>query len=115
MLIQIIISIFIFFVLWRLIGRFKKADLKISEFMGWLLFWLVAGVAVWVPNFLTSLANLVGIGRGADLVLYLGMILVFYFIFRIYTRLEKMERNITKIVRQDALKAAASHETEKNN
>lgn len=114
MLIQIIISFFIVFVLLRLVVRFKKSDLKISEFVSWLLFWLMAGVAVWLPNFLTSLANLVGIGRGADLVLYVGIVLVFYFIFRIYTRLEKMERNITKIVRQDALKTAAEKETEKN-
>lgn len=66
-------------------------------------------MAMWVPNSLTKLANFFGIGRGADLVLYVGLVAVFYFIFRIYVRLEKMERNITKIVRDDTLEFRECH------
>ena len=36
----------------------------------WLVFWLAVGVAFVMPESLTRLANLLGIGRGADLVLY---------------------------------------------
>lgn len=104
MLIQILLSIFILFAIIRLITRFKKINSKISEFLMWLCFWVIAVVAVWVPNFLTHVANLVGIGRGADLVLYVSVVLVFYLFFKIYIRLEKIERNITKVVRKEALK-----------
>jgi len=103
MLIQIIISLFILFAVLRLVLRFRKTELKISEFVTWLVFWLAAAAAVWLPDFLTYVANLVGIGRGADLVLYMGVVVVFYLIFKIYIRLEKMERNITKVVRDDAM------------
>jgi len=103
MLIQIVVSLFALFAIFNLIGRKKKQALKWSEFWGWILFWAATIIAVWVPNSLTKLANFFGIGRGADLVLYVGLVAVFYFIFRIYVRIEKMERNITKIVRDDAL------------
>lgn len=83
--------------------------MKLAEFSGWFLFWLMVIVAVWVPNFLTKLANILGIGRGTDLVLYVSVVVVFYFIFRIYVRIERMESNITKIVRDDALSPNECH------
>jgi len=94
MFIQILLTIFIAFAIIRLISRFN---------FWWLIFWIIAVVAVWVPDFLTKIANILGIGRGADLVLYVSVVAVFYLIFKIYVRLEKIERNITKIVRKDSL------------
>ncbi|MFH1376848.1 MAG: DUF2304 family protein [Candidatus Woesearchaeota archaeon] len=104
MLIQILLSIFILFAIIRLIVKFKKTDGKISESLLWFAFWVITVVAIWVPDFLTQVANFVGIGRGADLVLYVSVVVVFYLIFKIYVRLEKIERNITKVVRKDSLK-----------
>ncbi len=77
--------------------------MKISEFLLWLIFWLTAEVAVWIPDLTTKVANILGIGRGADLVFYLSITLLFYLIFRIYVKIEKIERDITKVVREDAL------------
>lgn len=103
-LIQILAILFVLFTLWRVAFKFKKREIKLSEFLTWLIFWLAVGVAFVTPESLTKLANILGIGRGADLVLYVAVVVVFYLIFRIFVRLEKMERNITKVVRQDALK-----------
>lgn len=103
MLIQVFISLFVIFAIWRLIVKFKKVELKNSEFWLWLLFWILAGVVAWLPGITTEAANLLGIGRGADLVFYVSLIVLFYLIFRIYLKLEKMERNITKLVRRDAI------------
>ena len=110
MLIQILIAIFIVFALGMLIKRFRNVEIKLSEFVFWGLFWVLAGVAVWVPNFLTEIALRLGIGRGADLVLYVSVVVVFYLIFRIYVKLEKMERNITKVVRDKAIGGAEKKE-----
>lgn len=112
MLIQIIITIFALFAILNLFGKKKKRPMKWTEFSGWFLFWLAAIVAVWVPNSLTKLANFFGIGRGADLVLYVGLVAVFYFIFRVYVRMERMESNITKIVRDSALESRECHPEE---
>ncbi|PIW95802.1 hypothetical protein COZ84_01545 [Candidatus Kuenenbacteria bacterium CG_4_8_14_3_um_filter_39_15] len=64
---------------------------------------MAVGVAFITPESLTKIANILGIGRGADLVLYLAVVVVFYLMFRIFIRLEKMERDITKVVRKNAL------------
>lgn len=103
MLIQILISLFALFALIKIISKFKKQELQNFELMLWLLFWLAVGAIVWIPNFLTKMANALGIGRGADLIFYASLIIIFYLIFRIYLKLEKIEKNITKIIRRNAL------------
>ncbi|NCP17162.1 DUF2304 domain-containing protein [Candidatus Kuenenbacteria bacterium CG_4_9_14_3_um_filter_39_14] len=102
-LIQILAIFFVLFAVSRVALKFQRRELKIAEFLMWLVFWLAVGVAFITPESLTKIANILGIGRGADLVLYLAVVVVFYLMFRIFIRLEKMERDITKVVRKNAL------------
>lgn len=112
MLIQILAIIFVIFALWRVIAKYRRHELKPSEFSMWLIFWLAVGVAFFIPESLTKIANLLGIGRGADLVLYVAVVVVFYLMFRIFVRLEKMEKNITKVVRKYTIDDARNNKTQ---
>ncbi|HPA25821.1 MAG TPA: DUF2304 domain-containing protein [bacterium] len=103
MLIQILITLFSLFALSKVLKKFKKQTLKKSEFGLWFVFWILTAVLVWLPGSLTKIANFLGIGRGADLIFYASLILIFYLIFRIYLKLEKIEKHITKIVRKNTL------------
>lgn len=103
MLIQIFISLFCLFAFIKTIGKFKRQNLPKTDLFLWLFLWLAAGITVWLPGDLTKFANFLGIGRGADLILYISILLVFYLFFRLYIRLEKIEKNITKIVQKNAL------------
>lgn len=68
------------------------------------IIWLLAGVAILQPNLTAEIANLIGIGRGADLILYLLVLsnLVSWFYF--YRRLQQQESNISELVRQVAIR-----------
>ena len=48
-------------------------------------------------------ANLGFSGSGIDILLYIGIVVLIYFIFKLRIRLEKIEREITKIVREISL------------
>ena len=102
--IQILFLLVICIVIGKLIVRFKKNDIKVLEFVLWLLFWLIAFIIILLPQTTSFLARVLGIGRGADLVIYISLIILFYIAFRISVRLEKIERNIAKIIRKIALK-----------
>ncbi len=102
-LIQILLVLFFIFALVKVFIRYKKGELKIGIFLGWVLFWAMAGVVAVVPNSTAYFAELVGVGRGADLVVYLSLVLIFFMLFRLYIKIENQEKNITKIVRQDTL------------
>lgn len=103
MLIQIILSILIFLIIFRLVLKFKKTELEITKFLIWVIFWSLTIVALWIPGLLTQIANFFGIGRGADLIFYISLLIIFYLIFKIYIKFEKIEKDITKIVRKNTL------------
>ncbi len=104
MWIQILLSLFILFALIKVVGRYRAKEVSFLSLVFWALFWAVVAVVVWQPNLSTELANRVGVGRGSDLVMYVSVAVIFYLIFRVTVRLEKMERNITKIIRDIALR-----------
>ncbi len=98
-LIQYILLLMILIFGWRLWNKYKARELGVVEFVSWLAFWLLAAVIVAAPDLSSYLAAVAGVGRGSDLVLYIGLVLAFWLIFRVYVRLEKFERDLTAVVR----------------
>lgn len=70
------------------------------------LFVIGAGIALFFPDLLTSLARLVGIGRGADLLLYLLVVAFLAFAATSYRRSRQLETQITELSRRIALLGA---------
>jgi hypothetical protein len=108
MLIQIILLIFIGFVFLRIFSRIKRKEITLKEGIFWSFFWVLVGLAVLFPKTTDLFAKTLGVGRGADLLVYLAVIFLFYLVFRIFVHLEKIERNITKIIRKIALEEKKS-------
>lgn len=103
MIIQIVLILFFVFALFKTVLRFKVREISLSQFIFWIIFWICAGIVVYRPNLTATLAKFLGVGRGVDAILYLAIAGLFFIIFRIWVRLDKMEKNITRLVRQDAL------------
>lgn len=116
-LIQLVLLILVAVSIGRLWQKYLGRDISVVEFIGWLLFWLLTAVVVVFPDLASYVASILGVGRGSDLVLYIGLVLAFYLIFRIYIRLEKYDRDLTVVVRNLARAKAAdkSGETEQKN
>jgi len=104
MLIQYILIIAIVLIELQTIRKFRSRSISLREFLFWSMLWLGVSVAVLLPQITIFLANYLGVGRGADLVVYASLIFVFYMIFRIFVRQEKIEKNISKIIEEIAKK-----------
>lgn len=104
LLIQIILILFFLLAVINTVLRFRRGQLRIGGLITWCLFWLLASVVVILPNSTNYLAGLVGIGRGADLVVYASLALLFFLNFNFLIKLEKANREITKLTRAIALK-----------
>jgi hypothetical protein len=93
-----------------------KLLLTLGLLVGWLYAFNQAGVSrvlrlilyvtvtmgiyfVWFPEHTTELANLIGIGRGTDLVLYLWIILSFIIILNLHLKMKQMLFYLTEVVR----------------
>jgi hypothetical protein len=59
------------------------------------------------------MAHFLGISRGADMIFYLGILFLFFLILKLYSRLRRLERQITGLVRSKSLEEA--EELEKKN
>lgn len=105
MLQQIIALIIIAFFLSRLYWQKQKNYIGFNEFLFWLIFWLLAAAVIISLKFIDRLvANLGFTGSGIEVLLYLSAAVLFYLIFRLRLRLEKIEKDLTKIVKHIALK-----------
>jgi len=102
--VQIILLLFFLFAVIKVVNRFRKKQLSLSRLILWIIFWLCAGVVVVQPNSTAYFADLLGVGRGADLVVYLSLAILFFINFQLYTKLEKAEREISKLTGELAIK-----------
>ena len=83
--------------------RLKNNKMSVGMAFLWIIIWLVV---IWVsifPNSTNTFATLTGIGRGLDLVLIIGLIGGYYLIFKMYSMIENMDKEITLLVREIAL------------
>ena len=74
--------------------------------LGILGFALAAVIAVIFPEITTRIARFVGVGRGADLLLYLLVVLVLYNMLVQAKQRNAAERRLTKVAREVAINQA---------
>lgn len=89
--------------LWT-VSRFRKRQVPAWVAGLWMLLWLAVGVVALIPELTNRLADLLGIGRGADVVVYTAIVVIIAILFRISVRLEQLDRAITKVTRELALR-----------
>ncbi len=95
--------------------RFREGKTSSGMLIFWIVLWLLIIGASLFPDTTSIFANLFGIGRGLDLILILGLIGSFYLIFKLYTMIEKLEMEITELVRQIALNQETNEPSEEDN
>ncbi|HTL10422.1 MAG TPA: DUF2304 domain-containing protein [Chitinophagaceae bacterium] len=87
-----------FFLYWKLFqNRFLNRLMLLAVFVVIVLF-------VLKPSISTRIANLLGVGRGTDLVLYLGIVIMAFVLLLMYSKIKKLEEMVTGLLRQQSLK-----------
>ena len=72
----------------------------------WAVLWIAAAIAIAKPELTATIAKAMGIGRGTDLVLYFAILFMIFGFFAVYVRLRRVESDLTKIVRELAIRSA---------
>lgn len=102
-IIQLAGIIFAFFALSRVFLRYKDKSISVFELVFWSFVWIGVIAIAFFPGIFTALSAVLGIGRGVDIFLYLGMIVLFYLLFRLYVKIDAQQKEITKLVRELAI------------
>lgn len=104
MFIKIIVSSFVLFALTRVWLRYRDGAIGVLGMLFWSFVWLAIGAFVWWPKVTDVFAQRIGIGRGADALVYLSVVGLFYGVFRLYVKMEFIEHELTSLTRMLALR-----------
>lgn len=102
--IQIIALVIMVFGVLRTLMSYRERRISAQWLVFWLLIWVGVGIVAFLPGLAAIVSESLGIGRAIDLVVYASILLLFYLIFRIYLHLESLEHNVTKLVREIAIR-----------
>jgi len=58
------------------------------------------------PDFTTKISSFLGVGRGADLLFYMAIVVFGYLIMLLYSKIKKLENQLAELVRSQALAGA---------
>ena len=89
-----------------IVGLRKKSSREASPALRlfWILFWVGSAIIVLRPEITSRIAQLVGVGRGADLVIYSAILFLTAIVFTLLFWVDSIEESVTKIFRHMALK-----------
>ena len=75
-----------------------------ATFVLWVFVCLLVNFFAFAPKISDPLAGFFGFGRGLDLLIVFGYALLVYAIFRLYVKIDELNRNMTELVRAMAIK-----------
>jgi small membrane protein len=102
-ILQVMVSVFVAFAISRSFLRWKARNSTVSELLLWSTVWIIVLVVVWVPKLTEIPAQIFGIGRGIDAAVYVAIMVLLYSVYRIYSKIERIEQEITTLTRHAAL------------
>jgi len=102
--IQIVLICFAFFAMSRVVLRYRRGGMRMLHLALWLLFWVCVVVVSVHPDTTSLFARWLGVGRGVDIAMYLSILMIFYLLFRSFAKIEDLDRQLTRVVRADALR-----------
>ena len=98
MLQQILALIVILFFLARLFKQKNKKQINGSEFLLWLIFWILAlGAIIFLKQIDSFVAWLGFSGTAINILVYITVLALIYQVFRMRLAIAKMEKNISEL------------------
>ncbi len=89
---------------------FRRLRTRLFDRLVFVLIGLIAVVLVTRPDWATAAAHFLGVGRGADLVTYLGLAGLGFLWLQLYTRQRELEEELSELNRQIAILKAKKPE-----
>ncbi|WP_406533994.1 DUF2304 domain-containing protein [Methanobrevibacter sp.] len=89
-------------IVWFLLRHLREKN-SLSTVILWTIFWIIVSLFAIFPQFSNIFANLFGITRGLDFIIIIVFAVLVYTIFKLYSRIDKLQDDVNKIVKEFAL------------
>ena len=102
--IQILGSLFGFFMMYYTFLQHKRKEFTIKEYSFWFIFWGAFVVITLFPQILDPILTTLNIVRALDFFIIAGFLFLVFIIFYTYTIVRKSQKKLEEVVRSIALK-----------
>ncbi len=102
-IIQVLVMIFAVYLIIKVIFNFKREKISLGEFIFWEILWILLIVLAAFPGNFNVLAEKIGVSSIFNLIIYISIILLFFLVYKLYTKSEEQREEITKLVREITL------------
>lgn len=106
MIFQILLIAFAVFALAITFRQYRARKVSLYWFIVWAILWLVVIAVALIPQATDPIAQRLGVERGADLLVYIAIVVLAYGLYKVLVRLEKVQKEISDVVRQVAINQA---------
>lgn len=106
--IRVIFTLFAIFAWSRAYLRWREHTFSYKELFFWTIVWVAVIVLIFTPGKTDFIARQLGVGRGSDAFFAIGIVILFYMVYRLYAIVDRLEKDFTKIVRILALRDAST-------
>ncbi|MCC7553131.1 MAG: DUF2304 family protein [Methanobacteriaceae archaeon] len=94
--------------------KFREKKISLTSFILWIFLWVMIVIIAIDPKFSEIFARIFGISRGLDAIFIMAIISLLYMCFKLFLKIEKLEQNINKLVRELAIKNEINLENEED-
>ncbi len=101
---QFILSTIILFIVYKTLVSYRRKRLSTSFTAVWMILWIVLLFFIFEQSLSIRIAHSIGIARGVDLIIYLSIIFIYYLVYKLFVKINDIDKKITEIVRREALK-----------
>jgi len=111
---QWLVPIIGIFYITRTFIQFKRSKRSLNSTIVWVVFWLTIMLLAVIPNEISfKIAHMLGFKSNINAVIFVALGLLFLFVFYLSALVEKLERQLTQLVRTMALKEKEEEEKAK--
>ncbi|MDP3975780.1 MAG: DUF2304 domain-containing protein [bacterium] len=104
-LVSLLTPLFSLLMILRSFSLYSRRKQTWRELLLWLVIWLGIGLVALFPQLLDSLPAFIGIKSGVNVLIFFGMVLLFYGFFRLMIKVEELEEKVVNMNRERALDA----------
>lgn len=106
MIFQIVLFGFAALAMLRTWRQYKKEHISAHWLQVWSLLWVLVMLVAISPVSTDRIAEIVGVGRGADLIVYTAIVFLLYGFSRLIATQERQRKELTDLVRKIAIERA---------
>ena len=112
---QIVIIVFSSVMIYQGFHKYltKETGQTLYKVMVRIIVWGGMAIVATFPKITNSVAEIIGIEGNINAVILIGFLLIFLMIFKLLSAIERLEQDITKLIRKDSLKKIKNNNLKK--